>query len=56
MPAPSSRALQRRDALPAPRTLETNPERIRNYLESTSLAQMADATRRKQAMLGEPER
>jgi DNA-binding IscR family transcriptional regulator len=31
-------------------------ERIRTYLESTSLSSMADATRRKQASLGDRER
>ena len=41
------------DEMPCPLHERWKPirERIRNYLESTSLASMADATRRKQALL-----
>lgn len=43
------------DEVPCPLHERWKPirERIRNYLETTSLASMADATRRKQATLGE---
>jgi Rrf2 family iron-sulfur cluster assembly transcriptional regulator len=46
------------DEMPCPLHERWKPirEKIRAYLESTSLASMADATRRKQAMLGDRER
>lgn len=46
------------DEMPCPLHERWKPirERIRNYLESTSLASMAEATRRKQALLGDLER
>ena len=46
------------DEMPCPLHERWKPirERIRNYLESTSLSSRADATRRKQALLGDRER
>jgi Rrf2 family protein len=43
------------DEMPCPLHERWKPirERIRNYLESTTLANMADATRRKQELLGD---
>jgi len=46
------------DDMPCPLHERWKPirERIRNYLEATSLADMASATRRKRALLGESSR